>query len=66
LDTKGDRIYISRSDYPYPIAVVSPRGSNAGPVLEGTTRFSQWNAVPPITAPPASNVITERSLFVNG
>lgn len=54
-DASGDRIYISRADYPYPIADVSQGG---------TFRFSQWNAVPPITAPPASQVITEGSLFI--
>lgn len=65
-DTNGDRIYISRSDYPYPIAVFSRAGSPMAPALTGTTRFSQWNKVPPITAPPASNVITERDLFASG
>lgn len=65
-DTNGDRIYISRSDYPYPIAVFSQAGSSGGPALTGTTLFSQWNKVPPITAPPASKVITERNLFASG
>lgn len=65
-DTNGDRIYISRSDYPYPIAVVSRGGISAAVALAGTTRFSQWNKVPPITAPQASKVITERSLFASG
>lgn len=45
-DANGNRIYVSRSDYPYPIAVVSRPGNTAGIALEGTTRFSQWNAVP--------------------
>jgi hypothetical protein len=56
-DSNGDRIYISRRHYPYAIAVV-----NSG----DTIRFSQWNAVPSITAPPVNQIITESSLFVGG
>jgi len=45
----GTRIYLARSGAHYPLGMVAP--SNFGVV-----DFSDWNAVPPVTPPPASRI----------
>jgi hypothetical protein len=45
----GTRIYLARNGVHYPLGMVAP--SNFGVVT-----FSDWNAVPPVTQPPASRV----------
>lgn len=46
---KGQLLYVTVRAPHYPLEIVDPS--------EGTTGFSQWNAVPPIKAPPPSQVL---------
>jgi hypothetical protein len=46
----GVTVEVAGSGTPYPLLI-----TKAG---ESTVTFSQWNAVPPITPPPASDIIT--------
>jgi len=46
----GVTVEVAWSGTPYPLLI-----TKAG---AGTVTFSQWNAVPPITPPPASDIIT--------
>jgi len=53
--TQGqDVIEVAASGTPYPVFI-----SEAG---QGSLTFSEWNAVPPITPPPASKIISPGSL----
>ncbi len=47
-DGHGSYLYIAENGTHYPLEVTKPG--------TGTLTFSQWNSVPPITAPPASQV----------
>jgi hypothetical protein len=52
----GSRLVVAATGTPYPLQAVG-RQSNGGTQSNGTLDFSQWNAVPRPTAPPASQVI---------
>jgi hypothetical protein len=52
----GSRLVVAATGTPYPLQAVG-RQSNGGKQSNGTLDFSQWNAVPRPTAPPASQVI---------
>jgi len=47
---KGEHLYVAKSGTHYPIEVTQP-GS-------GVLTFSEWNSVPPISAPSASQVVS--------
>ena len=49
-DAQGDRLYVARNGTHYPIEITRP-GS-------GALVFSDWNSVPPISAPPANEVVS--------
>jgi hypothetical protein len=49
-DAKGDYLYVAKSGTHYPIEITRP-GS-------GALVFSEWNSVPPISAPPASQIVS--------
>jgi hypothetical protein len=49
-DGRGSYLYIARNGTHYPLEITKP-GS-------GALVFSEWNAVPPITPPPASQVVS--------
>jgi hypothetical protein len=51
--TDGSTIDVAAAGPPYPLRAIAPSSSAAGEL-----RFSQWDAVPPIAAPPASQVIS--------
>jgi hypothetical protein len=49
-DTVGNYLYVAKNGTHYPIEITRP-GS-------GTVVFSEWNSVPPISAPPASRIVS--------
>lgn len=49
-DTRGEYLYVAKSGTHFPIEVTEP-GS-------GAVAFSEWNSVPPISAPPASQIVS--------
>jgi hypothetical protein len=49
----GSTLYVAATGTPYPLRAIAPKLHNAGAL-----NFSQWNAVPVISAPPASQVIS--------
>jgi hypothetical protein len=49
-DTHGEYLYVAKSGIHYPIETTRP-GS-------GAIVFSEWNSVPPISAPPASQIVS--------
>jgi hypothetical protein len=51
--TDGSTLDVAAAGPPYPLRAVAPSSSAAGEL-----EFSQWNAVPPIVAPAASQVIS--------
>jgi hypothetical protein len=56
LGPDGSRLVVAATGTPYPLQATGKR-SNGGKQSNGTLDFSQWNAVPRPTAPPASQVI---------
>jgi hypothetical protein len=55
--TDGSTLDVAAAGPPYPLRAVAPNSSAAGELA-----FSQWNAVPPIVAPAASQVINLNQL----
>jgi hypothetical protein len=55
LGPDGSRLVVAATGTPYPLQAVG-RQTNGGQ-SNGTLNFSQWNAVPRPTAPPASQVV---------
>lgn len=51
---QGYTIDVARTGTPYPVLISDPSGNNIV--------FSEWNAVPPMTPPPASQVVSLSSL----
>lgn len=49
----GSQLDVAASGVPYPVAVFPAAGQGSGEI-----NFSEWNAVPPITAPPSSEVVS--------
>lgn len=49
LSGKGTRLYLARNGVHYLLGMVAPESF-------GVLNFSDWNAVPPVTPPPASKV----------
>jgi len=49
-DTKGNYLYIAKNGTHYPLEITRPG--------HGALLFSEWNSVPPISPPPASQVIS--------
>jgi hypothetical protein len=49
-DGHGSYLYVAKNGTHYPLEITKPG--------TGTLTFSEWNSVPPITAPPASQVIS--------
>jgi hypothetical protein len=49
-DTEGDFLYVAKNGTHFPIEITRPG--------TGTLFFSEWNSVPPISAPPARQVIS--------
>jgi hypothetical protein len=49
-DPEGDYLYVAKNGTHYPLEITRP-GS-------GTLSFSEWNSVPPISAPSARQVIS--------
>jgi hypothetical protein len=49
----GSTLYVAATGTPYPLRAIAPKPTNAGQL-----DFSQWNAVPPIAAPPPREVIS--------
>jgi hypothetical protein len=49
----GSTLYVAATGTPFPLRAIAPASSDAGEL-----NFSQWNAVPPVTAPPAADVIS--------
>jgi hypothetical protein len=55
--TDGSTLDVAAAGPPYPLRAVAPSSSATGELV-----FSQWNAVPPIVAPAASQVISLNQL----
>jgi hypothetical protein len=49
-DAEGDYLYVAKNGTHYPVEITRP-GS-------GALVFSEWNSVPPISAPPSSQIIS--------
>ena len=49
----GSQLDVAASGVPYPVAAFPAAGQGSGEI-----NFSEWNAVPPITAPPSSEVVS--------
>jgi hypothetical protein len=49
----GSMLYVAATGSRYPLQAIAPKAGHAGALS-----FSDWNAVPAITAPPASKVIS--------
>ena len=49
----GSALYVAAAGPPFPLRAIAPKSSDAGEL-----DFSEWNAVPPIAAPPAADVIS--------
>jgi hypothetical protein len=49
----GSTLYVAATGTPFPLRAIAPKSSDAGEL-----DFSLWNAVPPIAAPPAADVIS--------
>jgi hypothetical protein len=49
----GSTLYVAANGTPFPLRAIAPKSSDAGEL-----NFSDWNAVPPISAPPAAQVIS--------
>ncbi len=48
----GSVLYVAATGVPYPLRITGPSAGSTGQI-----DFSQWNAVPAVTAPPASQVV---------
>lgn len=49
----GSTLYVAAAGTLFPLRAIAPKSSDAGEL-----DFSEWNAVPPIAAPPAADVIS--------
>jgi hypothetical protein len=54
----GSTLYVAANGTPVPLRAIAPKSSDAGEL-----NFSDWNAVPPIAAPPAAEVISLSQLI---